>query len=327
MAGKGSSKRSSGGGSRSTGSSGRSEHPGKRNSRTGGPTRGHTGDDRASGSGKRGRGQGRGGAYRKNSRTDSDIICGHHAVAEAIESGVPIEHLLIAAGQDRWQAESEGIAAIAARAGITVESAPKSKLDQVSEGLVHQGVVALTTPYNYTPLGDVMHACEGREAALVVLLDHITDVGNFGAIVRTCEVVGASAVVIPDRRSVAVVASVYKTSAGAVSRIPICRVSNIGSACDKLRDNGFWVAGASEKASQTCWESPMSGRLGLVMGSEGDGISRLVQSRCDFLVALPQLGEIGSLNVSCATAALGYEWMRQCYSAGMLDAAYDGGES
>ncbi len=207
---------------------------------------------------------------------------------------------------------------LATRDGIELRRVSRARLDRESAGVAHQGVIAIAKPFEHTPLGTVMAACEGQEAALVVLLDHITDVGNFGAIVRSAEVIGAAGVVIPDRRSVSVVPSVYKTSAGAVARIPISRVSNISAACEKLKDNGFWIAGASEKGESDCWSSQLSGRVGLVMGSESDGISRLVRSKCDFLVRLPQRGDIGSLNVSCAMAALGYEWLRQSVSAGMI---------
>ena len=173
--------------------------------------------------------------------------------------------------------------------------------------------------YEYATVGAIMQQCESSKAALVLVLDHITDVGNFGAIVRTAEVVGASGIIIPNKRSVDVVSSCYKTSAGAVSRINIAKVSNIATTCDRLRDNGFWIAGASEKTEQTCWDSPLNGKIALVMGSEGEGLSKLVQQKCDFLVKLPQLGKIGSLNVSCAAAALSYEWLRQSTSAGMLE--------
>lgn len=255
-----------------------------------------------------GRGQDR--SYNKDARTGIDVIAGKHAVLEALESGVPLKSIFIAQGTQEGDYVDKVIEK-AKEAGVEYDIVPRKKIDYYASGLNHQGVMAKARPYEYAAIGDIMAACEGEERALVYVLDHITDVGNFGAIVRSAEVIGASGIVIPAKRSVDVVASTYKTSAGAVSRMKIAKVSNIATACDRLRDNGFWVAGASEKAEQACWDAPLSGKVGLVMGSEGDGISRLVQKKCDLFVKLPQMGEIGSLNVSCAAAALGYEWLRQ----------------
>ena len=143
------------------------------------------------------------------------------------------------------------------------------------------------------------------------MLDHVTDDGNFGAIVRSAEVVGAAGVVIANKRAAGVTVGSYKTSAGAVMHLPIAQVPNIARALDDLKDAGFWVAGASEHAQDVCWDSPLQGRVALVMGSEGDGISRLVLEKCDFLTKLPQRGLTESLNVAQAACALCFEWMRR----------------
>ena len=200
---------------------------------------------------------------------------------------------------------------------IRVDKVSRKKLDELSVRDSHQGVIAEAKPFGYVGIGDVIAAAERYAAendgrALVVLLDHITDAGNLGAIARSAEVVGASGIIIPNKRSAHVTAATYKSSAGAVSHIKIAQVSNIAQTIENLKKENFWVAGASEKAQQCIWDSPLAGRLVLVMGNEGEGLARLTQERCDFLVSLPQAGEVGSLNVAQASTACMYEWMRQC---------------
>lgn len=145
----------------------------------------------------------------------------------------------------------------------------------------------------------------------MLVLDHVTDAGNFGAIVRSAEVVGAAGVVIANKRAAEVTVATYKTSAGAVMHLPIAQVPNIARALEDLKEAGFWACGASEHAEQVCWDAPLEGRVALVMGSEGEGISRLVLQTCDFLTKLPQRGETESLNVAQAATALSFEWMRR----------------
>ena len=149
------------------------------------------------------------------------------------------------------------------------------------------------------------------EDALVIALDHVTDEGNFGAIVRTAEVVGAAGVVIANARAARVGVGAYKTSAGAVLHLPIAQVANLSRALEDLKKAGFWVCGASEHAEQGIWNAPVEGRLALVMGSEGAGISQLLLEKCDFLAKLPQRGRIESLNVAQATTVFAYEWLRR----------------
>ena len=255
-------------------------------------------------------GQGKGNSYKRDKRTGMETIAGKHAVIEALESGVPIKEVLIATNSSETEAIDKVIELAKSRE-VDIEYVPRQRLDERSGGIPHQGVLAVGKPYNYSTVSEILRASAVEDNALVFILDHITDVGNFGAIVRSAEVLGATGIVIPNKRSVDVVTSVYKTSAGAVSRMRIAKVSNLPNACEVFKENGFWVAGASEKAEKDCWESPLHGHIALVMGNEGTGISRLVQQSCDYLVKLPQRGDIGSLNVSCAAVALGYEWMRQ----------------
>lgn len=150
-----------------------------------------------------------------------------------------------------------------------------------------------------------------KQASLVVLLDHVVDEGNFGAIVRSAEVVGASCVIIANARCASVGVGAYKTSAGAVLHMPIVQVVNLARAIDELKEHGFWVIGASEHAQETVWNAPFTGNVCLVMGSEENGISSLVQKKCDFICKLPQRGRIESLNVAQAATVMCYEWMRQ----------------
>ena len=149
----------------------------------------------------------------------------------------------------------------------------------------------------------------------MVVLDHVTDQGNFGAIARTAEVVGAAGIVIAKARSAGVGVGAYKTSAGAVLHLPIAQVPNLARAIEDLKAAGFWACAATEHATQDVWHAPMGGRLALVMGSEGSGISRLVEERCDFSCRLPQRGRVESLNVAQATAVLCYEWLRRAEMA------------
>ncbi len=188
---------------------------------------------------------------------------------------------------------------------------PRRELDRVSERGAHQGVVAEAAPFRFTPLADVLAAVQGVDRALVIALDHVTDPGNLGAVARTAEVVGAACVLVQKRRSAAVTAAAWKSAAGALAHVPLVQEANLVRSLRTAEGRGFWVAGASEHAEKTLWESPLEGRLALVMGSEGEGLARLTVTACDFLVRLPQVGKIGSLNVAQATTALCYEWMRR----------------
>lgn len=242
-------------------------------------------------------------------RLAGSVIEGRRAAAEALRSGFPVKRALVAEGAGGDAALAPIIADLRA-AGARVQTVPRSQLDALSAHGAHQGIVLETGSFPYADLADVI-ARAGDGPALVLVLDHVTDAGNFGAIVRSAEVVGAAGVVIASKRAAEVTVATYKTSAGAVMHLPIAQVPNIARALDDLKDAGFWVCGASEHAEQVCWDAPLSGRLALVMGSEGEGISRLVLEKCDFLTKLPQRGLTESLNVAQAATALAFEWMRR----------------
>ena len=195
-------------------------------------------------------------------------------------------------------------------AGVRIKYVPRAQLDALSSHGAHQGIALEVGNFPYADVADILDRA-GDGPALVVVLDHVTDDGNFGAIVRSAEVVGAAGVVIANKRAAGVTVGSYKTSAGAVMHLPIAQVPNIARALDDLKAAGFWVGGASEHAEGSCWDAPFEGRVALVMGSEGDGISRLVLEKCDFLTKLPQRGMTESLNVAQATTALCFEWLRR----------------
>ncbi len=235
---------------------------------------------------------------------------GKHAVLEALRAAMPLEAVLLQQGAVPDKAVDE-IGRRAREAGVAVRTVPKRELDKRSERGAHQGVMAQARPFGFTPVEKVIRAAEGRTDALVIALDHVTDPGNLGAVARTAEVVGASALLVPARRSAALTPAAWKSAAGAFAHVPVVREANLVRSLQLLKDAGFWVAGASEKATQTVWEAPLEGRIVLVMGSEGEGLARLTRETCDFLVRLPQAGNVGSLNVAQATTAIAYEWLRR----------------
>ena len=258
-------------------------------------------------------------AARREQRDRGDLIEGRRAVEEALACGMPLRSALVAERSGERDLALERIAARLEEAGVSVERVPRARLDALSSHGAHQGVVVRTRPFAYADLADVISAA-GQGDALVVVLDHVTDQGNFGAIVRTAEVVGAAGVIVAKARSASVGVGAYKTSAGAVMHLPIAQVPNLARAIEQLKAAGFWACAATEHAEQDVWHAPMGGRLALVMGSEGEGISRLVAEKCDFSCRLPQRGRVESLNVAQATTVLCYEWLRRVECGADADA-------
>ena len=256
--------------------------------------------------------QGRGGQrpQGRNSAGRSDLIEGRRAVEEALGAGVPLKSALVQIQSLDADPALERLAQRLGAAGVSVERVPRNRLDQLSSHGAHQGVIVRAKPFQYVELGDVI-AAAGKGNALVLVLDHVTDEGNFGAIVRTAEVVGAAGVVIAKARSASVGVGAYKTSAGAVLHIPIAQVSNLARAVEELKAAGFWSCASTEHAKDDVWSAPLAGRVALVMGSEGEGISRLVLEKCDFACKLPQRGRVESLNVAQACTVMCYEWLRR----------------
>ena len=212
----------------------------------------------------------------------SDLIEGRRAVEEALGAGVPLKSALVQIQSLDADPALERLAQRLDAAGVSVERVPRNRLDQLSSHGAHQGVIVRAKPFQYAELGDVI-AAAGKGNALVLVLDHVTDEGNFGAIVRTAEVVGAAGVVIAKARSASVGVGAYKTSAGAVLHIPIAQVSNLARAVEELKAAGFWACASTEHATDDVWSAPLAGRVALVMGSEGEGIS----FRCSRSATLP----------------------------------------
>ncbi len=243
-------------------------------------------------------------------READGIIEGRNAVTEALRSGAAIDKLYLARGEtDRTLAR---IAAEARKAGIVVVDADRRKLDAMSVTHSHQGVIAVAAVREYSTVEDILQNAESKgENPLLVVCDEISDPHNLGAIIRTAECAGAHGVIIPKRRSAGLTAVVAKTSAGAVSYLPVARVPNIPSLLKDLQKRGIWVFGAAAEGTTPLYGADLKGPAAIVIGSEGDGMSRLVREGCDFLVSIPMRGRISSLNASAAAAILLYEALRQ----------------
>lgn len=245
----------------------------------------------------------------------ADYIEGKRPIVEALRTHVPVKCILMA---DNVQRDSliNDILRKAKKYDVPVKSISRKKLDEISERGSHQGVMAETKPFDYVNVTTILEAAEKSAAehdgrALIVVLDHLTDAGNLGAIARSAESVGACGIIIPNKRAAHVTAATYKSSAGAIAHIPVSQVANISTCLDRLKKEGFWVAAATEHAQEYVWDANLKGRIVLVMGNEGEGVSRLVLESCDFGVKLPQVGDISSLNVAQASTACMYEWLRQ----------------
>lgn len=240
--------------------------------------------------------------------TDVDVIVGRNAVLEALRAGHPLDCVWVAAG-DRGGT----IGAIIGKcreAGIPVKEADSRKLT-AKGGPNHQGVVAVAACKEYATLDDVFKkAEEAGEPPFVIVCDELQDVHNLGAILRTAEAVGCHGIIIPKRRAVGLTSTVYKTSVGAVEYVPVVRVSNIVETLKQLKERGLWVYG-TDMDGQTWCEADLKGPIAMVVGSEGDGIGRLVKEQCDFMLSLPMCGKINSLNASVACGVIAYEIARQ----------------
>ncbi|MBR5708157.1 MAG: 23S rRNA (guanosine(2251)-2'-O)-methyltransferase RlmB [Oscillospiraceae bacterium] len=244
---------------------------------------------------------------------DESRIEGRNAVLEALKAGRAIDKVYIA--RDDGDKALGFIAAKARAAGAAVSTVDRRKLDFMSSTHAHQGVIAVAAAREYSTVADVLAlAAERGEAPFIVICDEITDPHNLGAIIRTAEVAGAHGVVIPRHRSSGVTAVVEKTSAGAVEHMLIAKVANIPSAMDELKQAGVWIYGTAAEGSSELWKTDMTGPMALVIGSEGEGMGRLVTEKCDFLVSIPMFGKVNSLNASAAAAVVMFEAVRQRHS-------------
>lgn len=243
-------------------------------------------------------------------RPSRQLIEGRRACAEALDAHIPLRRALVVPSAGERDRVLDELVARLEQEEVHIEHVGRDRLDVLSSHGAHQGIMLEVEPFDYASLDDVIQA-SGTGDALVLLLDHVTDEGNFGAIVRTAEVVGAAGVVVANARAAKVGTAAYKTSAGAVLHLPIAQVSNLAAAIDQLKEAGFWVGAATEHAHEDVWHAPLEGRICLVMGSEGSGVSALVRKKCDFECRLPQRGRVESLNVAQACTAVCYEWLRR----------------
>ncbi len=239
-----------------------------------------------------------------------DVIEGRNAVIEALRAGRTIDKIFIQKGEtDKTLGH---IASKARDAGIVVVDADKRKLDSMSLTHSHQGVIAHAADREYCTIADILAIAEERgEAPFVIVCDEISDPHNLGAIIRTAESAGVHGIVIPKRRSAGVTSIVDKTSAGAVEHMAVARVANLSSAIKELKAAGLWIYGTAAEGSSSLWKTDLKGPICVVIGSEGDGLGRLVTENCDFLVSIPMRGQVSSLNASAAAAILIYEVLRQ----------------
>ena len=235
-----------------------------------------------------------------------NMIIGRNPVREALLSGQPIDTVYVSGGAGLHELRE-----MAQQAGAVVKTVSDQKLSQMAGGGVHQGVVAFGACASYVSVEDLLAAAEQKgKAPFIIICDEIEDPHNLGAIIRTAEAAGADGIIIPKRRSAMLTPTVHKTSAGAASWLPVARVPNLAAAIDKLKKAGVWIYGTDMHGSMYT-EPNLDGAVALVIGSEGFGMSRLIKEKCDFLVKLPMLGKITSLNASVAAGIFMYEVVRQ----------------
>ncbi len=244
----------------------------------------------------------------ENNEIKSDIIAGRNPVSEAIRGNRPIDKILVARGEKSGAVV--GILAKARDKQIPVKEVDRTKLDYISGGTVHQGIIAFAAVKEYSTVEEILEYAQSLgEAPFLVVLDELEDPHNLGAIIRTAECAGVHGIIVPKRRSAGLSYTVGKASAGAVEYMRVARVTNIAALIDELKEKGIWVYGADMNGTdyEKC---DFSGACAIVIGNEGKGISRLVREKCDVIVSLPMKGRINSLNASVAAGILMYKAMK-----------------
>ena len=242
-------------------------------------------------------------------RYEELTIEGRNAVMEAFRSGKTIDKLFVLKNCQDGPVNS--ILREARKHDVIVSFVAKERLDQMSKTGKHQGVIASAAAYEYAEVEDILNlAREKGEPPFIFLLDNIEDPHNLGAIIRTANLAGAHGVIIPKRHAVGLTATVAKTSAGALNYTPVAKVTNLGATMEELKKEGLWFV-CADMGGTTMYDLNLTGPIGLVIGNEGDGVSRLVKEKCDFVASIPMKGEIDSLNASVAAGVLAYEIVRQ----------------
>ncbi|MBH5320818.1 23S rRNA (guanosine(2251)-2'-O)-methyltransferase RlmB [Paenibacillus sp. GSMTC-2017] len=239
-----------------------------------------------------------------------ELIAGKHPVLEALRSGREINKIWIADGAQK--SLTLPITAEAKKQGIIVQFVDKRKLDSMVTGVAHQGVIAQAAAFEYVEVEEILEIAKKKsEMPFILLLDEIEDPHNLGSILRTAECTGVHGVIIPKRRAAGLTATVLKISAGAAEHVPVARVTNLAQTIEKLKEAGVWIAGTDVSASQDVYKMKFDMPLAVVIGNESKGMGRLIGEKCDFLVKLPMLGQLNSLNASVAAGVLMYEVVRQ----------------
>jgi len=248
--------------------------------------------------------------WKQRQEENDGVIEGRNAVTEALRAGAPIDKVYLAKGET--DAALGHIAAKAKAAGIAVVDCDRRKLDAMSVTHAHQGVIAIAAVREYAEVEDILRsAADKGEPPLIVVCDELSDPHNLGAVIRTAECAGAHGVIIPKRRSAGLTAVVAKTSAGAVSYVPVARVANLTACLKELKEQGVWIFGTAADGTTPLYQADLKGPAAIVIGSEGAGMGRLVAQTCDFIVSIPMKGQLNSLNASASAAILLYEAVRQ----------------
>ena len=245
----------------------------------------------------------------KDKQGNENMIEGRNAVLEAFRSGKPVDKLFVLDGCQDGPVRT--IVREAKKHDTLVQFVDKERLTQLSQTGRHQGVIAYTAAYEYAQVEDMLALAKERgEDPFLILLDDIEDPHNLGAIIRTANLAGAHGVIIPKRRAVGLTATVAKTSAGAINYTPVAKVTNLTKTMKELKEKGLWFV-CADMGGESMYKLNLTGPIGLVIGNEGEGVSRLVKETCDFVASIPMKGDIDSLNASVATGVLAYEIVRQ----------------
>ena len=240
---------------------------------------------------------------------EKNTIEGRNPVFEALVSDAPIEKIFIS--ETAHGSQISKIIAESKRRGVMYKSVSADRIDEIAETQSNQGVVALVSQVSYCTLSDILDLAEQKgEKPFIIICDEITDPHNLGAIIRTANAAGAHGVVIPKNRAVGVNAVVFKTSAGAAAHTLVAKVGNLTQAINELKERGVWITGADMSGTEM-YKEDLTGAIAVVVGSEGKGISKKIKENCDFLISIPMVGEINSLNASVAASVIMYEVLRQ----------------
>lgn len=245
----------------------------------------------------------------ENRKVNENVIEGRNAVLEAFRSGKPVDKLFVLDGCQDGPVRT--IVREAKKHDTLLQFVDKERLHQLSETGRHQGVIAYVAAYEYAEVEDMLELAKERgEDPFLIILDGIEDPHNLGAIIRTANLAGAHGVIIPKRRAAGLTATVVKTSAGALHYTPVARVTNIARTMEELKEKGLWFV-CADMDGEVMYRLNLTGAIGLVIGNEGEGVSRLVKEKCDFIAGIPMKGDIDSLNASVAAGVLAYEIVRQ----------------